>query len=98
VGISINDLRDARTGDATLRSLLGLLDTKLELCSRLPILEYEAAHEGHERCAVAFRRLAEAERRAVDELIECLREHIGEGVTARSGSTARFESQGGDAA
>jgi hypothetical protein len=78
VGTSINDLRDARPADATLQNLLGVLSAKLELCSRLPIFAYEANNEGHDRCADAFRRLAEVERRSFEELLETLHRHLDE--------------------
>jgi hypothetical protein len=78
VGISISDLRGDQPGDATLQSLLGILSAKLELCSRLPIFEYEASNAGHDRCAAAFRRLAEVERRSFRDLLETLHGHLDE--------------------
>ena len=65
----LNDLRRAQPADASLQNLLGILTAKLELCARLPIFEYEAASEGHESCATAFRELADQERRSFDELL-----------------------------
>jgi hypothetical protein len=76
VGTSISDLRGAQPADATLQNLLGVLSAKLELCSRLPIYEYEAGNEGHELPAAAFRRLAEIERQSFNELLECLHRHL----------------------
>jgi hypothetical protein len=78
VGISISDLRGAQPADATLQNLLGVLSAKLELCSRLPIFEYEAGNEGHEATAAAFRHLAEVERRSFNEMLACLRQHLEE--------------------
>jgi len=85
VGISISDLRGAQPADATLQNLLGVLSSKLELCSRLPIYEYEASNEGHEQCAAAFRALADVERRSFDELLNALRRHLDETAAAREG-------------
>jgi hypothetical protein len=82
VGISISELRGAQPADATLQNLLGVLNAKLELCSRLPIYEYEAGNEGHEECAAAFRALAEVERRSFDELLDVLRRHLDAGAKA----------------
>jgi hypothetical protein len=76
VGTSITNLRREHAGDAALQSLLGIVSAKLELCSRLPILEYEAASEGNDACAAAFRGLAEAERRSVDDLLAHLQSHL----------------------
>ena len=80
----LNELRRAQPGDPTLRNLLGVLTQKLDLCARLPVFEYEATSDGDERCALAFRRLADAERRSTSEVIECLREHLTR--TATEGS------------
>jgi hypothetical protein len=72
----LTDLRRGQPTDATLRNLLGVLSAKLELCASLPVYEWEAGSEGHERCAAAFRHLAEAERRSCDEVLEQLRMHL----------------------
>jgi hypothetical protein len=93
VGISISDLRGAQPADATLQNLLGVLSAKLELCSRLPIFEYEAGNEGHEAAAAAFRQLAEVERRSFDELLACLRRHLEE-LSATSDPPARPKKPG----
>ena len=84
--ISITDLRGAQPADATLQNLLSVLKSKLELCSRLPIFEYEAQNEGHAASAAAFHALAEVERRSFDELLECLRKHLDERAQAEPGA------------
>jgi hypothetical protein len=78
----LNELRRAQPGDPTLQNLLGILSTKLELCSRLPVFEYEAASQGHDQCVRAFRRLAEVERQSFNEVLACLRRHIDESPAA----------------
>jgi hypothetical protein len=80
----ISDLRREQPGDPTLQNLLALLSAKLELCARLPILEYEAKSQGHETCVRAFRRLAEVERESFNEMLVCLRRHIDETSSAAS--------------
>jgi hypothetical protein len=92
VGISISDLRGAQPADATLQNLLTVLSAKLELCSRLPIFEYEAGNEGHETSAAAFRALADVERKSFNDLLDCLRAHLDE--TAQTTPPARAP-QGG---
>jgi len=72
----LSDLRRAQPADATLKNLLGVLSAKLELCASLPVFEWEAGSEGYEDCAIAFRSLAEAERRSCTDVIERLREHL----------------------
>jgi hypothetical protein len=83
----ISDLRREQPGDPTLQNLLALLSQKLELCARLPILEYEAKSQGHETCVRAFRRLAEVERESFNEMLVCLRRHLDE-TSATSTSVA----------
>lgn len=80
----LGNLRRGRPTDATLENLLSLLSTKLELCARLPVCEWEASDEGHERCATAFRDFAEAERRSCGEVLLCLRAHLEDGASRMS--------------
>ena len=75
MGVSIKELR-GDPGDATLQNLLGVLSAKLDLCARLPVFAFEAGNAGHESCALAFRRLADSERRSFDELLACLKTHL----------------------
>ena len=75
MGVSINELR-GDPGDATLQNLLGVLSAKLDLCARLPVFAFEAGNAGNESCALAFRRLADTERRSFDELLACLKTHL----------------------
>jgi hypothetical protein len=70
------DLREAQPADASLRNLLGVLTAKLDLCSRLPVFEWEATSAGDAQCASAFRRLAESERRSCAEVLDCLQDHL----------------------
>jgi hypothetical protein len=72
----LTELRATMPADHTLQNLLGLLNAKLELCSKLPIYEYEAASQGHVHCVVAFQRLAEQERTTFDEILATLRVHL----------------------
>jgi hypothetical protein len=85
---SLADLRRAQPADGALRNLLGILTAKLELFASLPVFEYEAATEGNDAFAAAFRRLAEQERRSFDELIACLRTHLNETAPAADGDAA----------
>lgn len=83
----LSELRKAQPGDPTLQNLLGVLSAKLELCSRLPIYEYEAGTQGHQRAVVAFRHLAAVERESFDEILGTLRHHLDETAAGRSGSS-----------
>ena len=77
----LSELRRASAADATLQNLLTALGTKLDLCSRLPIFEYEAASEGHDESATVFRQLAETERNSFNALAECLKRHLDDTLT-----------------
>ena len=72
----LSDLDRLQPADETLRNLLGTLNTKLELCTRLPFLAYQADREGFEQAAATFRELAVMERRSLTHLIGSLRSHL----------------------
>jgi hypothetical protein len=74
--LRLSDLRRDQPADTTLRNLLGVLSAKLELCASLPVYEWEAGSEGHASCALAFRHLAEMERRTCNDVLEQLRLHL----------------------
>jgi hypothetical protein len=72
----IGELRRMQPADATMKNLLALLTTKLELCAGLPVWEWEAGNEGHRERAAGFRALAADERRSCLDIMEWLREHL----------------------
>ena len=81
--VSVRRLTDlsSYTGiDTTLQNLLATATTKLELCGRLALLEYEAHMEKHETAAAAFRELAIAERATCKELLRHLHRYLEETV------------------
>jgi rubrerythrin len=85
----LSDLRRAQPTDETLKALLGAVSTKLELCGRLPFLAYQADQEGFQDAATAFRNLAVAERRSLEELLGSLKyhlDHTADRVTPESAS------------
>jgi hypothetical protein len=86
--VRLSNLRRAQADDPTLKNLLAILTTKLELCSRLPVLEWEAAHEGDANCAATFRRLAEEERRSCSYVVECLQQHLERRASLAGGGQA----------
>jgi hypothetical protein len=81
----LSDVSRAHPGDVTLQNLLGVLVAKLDTCRRLPIYEYEAGSEGYAVCSQAFRRLADAERESVNQLLACLQDHLVETGAERQG-------------
>jgi hypothetical protein len=72
----LSDLTRVQPTDDTLKNLLGMLTAKLELCSQLPFIAYQADREGFERVAATFRHLAVVERQSVTELLASLRSHL----------------------
>jgi hypothetical protein len=72
---SIHDLHAAGAGDTTLKNLVDVLSTLLELSARLPVLAYEAERERHQGCADLFDAIASAERSHVDLLLAAVRRH-----------------------
>lgn len=89
----LSDLTAAVPADRTLQNLLGLVGSKLDVCSRLPIFEYEAQTEGHVSCATVFHEIAEQERRSFSNLLACLRLHLDEAATREGGAAARTGTQ-----
>jgi len=82
----LSDLRRAQPTDETLKALLGTLNSKLELCGRLPFLAYQADEEGFEDVATAFRDLAVAEQRTLEDLLVNLKCHLDRTVVDRVSS------------
>jgi hypothetical protein len=72
----LSDLERLKAGSETLRALLETVNTKLDLCARLPFLAYQAEREGFEDAAATFREMALDERRSVARLLATLRSHL----------------------
>ena len=72
----LSDLQASQPTDATLRNLIGILQTKLELSARLPVLVFEAEGDGDHECARLLRSLVLSEREQIAALLEGLRTHL----------------------
>jgi hypothetical protein len=79
----LNELRAAQPADHTLQNLLEVLRAKLEICSQLPIYEYEASSAGHDACVALFQRLADVERRSFNDVLAALRQHLDKTAAGR---------------
>ena len=77
-----------KPGSETLRALLETVNTKLDLCSRLPFLAYQAEREGFRDAAATFRELAQDERRSLAGLLATLKSHLD--VTQEPASKERL--------
>jgi hypothetical protein len=72
----IGELRRAQPADSTTKNLLAVINAKLDLCAHLPVFEWEAVNEGHERSAAIFHELSETEGRSCAELLDRLQAHL----------------------
>jgi hypothetical protein len=72
----LSDLRRAQPADATLRNLIDILQAKLELSARLPVLVFEAEDDGDHAGAQLFRSLVASEKRQINTLLDGLRAHL----------------------
>jgi hypothetical protein len=72
----LSELRATQPAGATLRNLIELLQTKLELSARLPVLIFEAEGDGDLECARLFRSLVISEKQQISALLEGLRRHL----------------------
>jgi hypothetical protein len=78
----LHELRSAHACDATLQNLIAVLATRLDLCAKLAIYEYEADNEGFADSASFFSAVASAERESVRELVQSLRHHLDQSSAA----------------
>jgi rubrerythrin len=60
----------------TLHNLIQTLSVKLDSAARYGLYTEDARIDGYQDCAELFGRLTEQERRAIDDLKACLRNHI----------------------
>ena len=86
-GRRLSELARTHPADRSLQNLLSTLGAQLDMCSRLPVYEYEASSEGHEALAIAFHELAEVERRTFNNLLTCLRVHLDEAERSAAATT-----------
>jgi rubrerythrin len=62
----------------TLHNLIQTLSVKLDSAARYGLYTEDARIDGYQDCAELFGRLAEQERRAIDDLRACLRNHAAD--------------------
>jgi hypothetical protein len=72
----LSDLKASQPTDATLRNLIEVLQTKLELSARLPVLVFEAEGDGDHECTRLLKSLVISEREQIAALLEGLRSHL----------------------
>lgn len=71
-----SDIRRTAAVDLTLHNLVQVVEQKLDLAARLPVIAYQADADGHAACADLLRRMAEEEERQVLQLLGALRERL----------------------
>jgi rubrerythrin len=62
----------------TLHNLIQTLSVKLDSAARYGLYAEDARADGYDDCAELFGRLADLERRAIEDLTQCLRDHIAD--------------------
>ncbi len=62
----------------TVHNLIQTLSVKLDSASRYGLYQEDAQKDGFDDCAATFSRLAEQEQEGIEQLLTCLREHIGQ--------------------
>lgn len=72
----LTELKAAQPADATLRNLVDVLQAKLQLSARLPLLVLEAEQDGDDAGARVFRSLVTQERNQITALLDGLRLHL----------------------
>jgi hypothetical protein len=74
--MSIDQIREAQPVQNSIHDLVQTLSVKLDSAARYGLYQEDAREDGFDDCAALFGRLAEQERRAIDELMGCLRDHL----------------------
>ncbi len=72
----LSELKAAQPADATLRNLIEVLQMKLELSARLPLLVLEAEQDGDDAGAQVFQTLVTQETGQIAALLDGLRAHL----------------------
>ena len=60
----------------TFHNLIQTLSVKLDSAARYGLYEEDARADGYQDCVDLFARLAEQDKRAIDDLKSCLRDHV----------------------
>jgi hypothetical protein len=69
---SLEQIRQEHPDSETLRGLVGVLQEKLDLRSRYPMLRYEAGAEGRVECFELIRSLSALEQKQIERLAAVL--------------------------
>jgi rubrerythrin len=62
----------------TIHNLVQTLSIKLDGSARYSLYQDDARKDGFDDCADAFGAIAERDRQSIDQLLTCLRKHLGE--------------------
>lgn len=72
----MEQIRTAQPVTNTVHNLIQTLSVKLDSAARYGLYQEDAVKDGCEDCVEAFRKLADLELQAIDELIAHLRIHL----------------------
>jgi rubrerythrin len=62
----------------TIHNLVQTLSVKLDSAARYGLYHDDAHKDGFDDCADAFEAMAERDRESIEQLVTCLRKHLGE--------------------
>jgi hypothetical protein len=76
MAMGIEQIRTERPVKNTVHNLVQTLSVKLDSAARYHLYEEDAKEEGLEDCVDVFARLADRDRESIDDLLQCLKDHI----------------------
>src|SRR5687767_6998525 len=74
----LEKIRSERPVKNTVHNLIQTLSVKTSSAARYGLYQDDAREDGMEDCAELFARLGQQEEEMIAELLNCLREHVGE--------------------
>ena len=74
----LEQIRTEQPVGNTLHNLVQTLSVKLDSAARYGLYREDARADAMDDCVDLFERLARQEEQAIDELIRCLRKHLGD--------------------
>ena len=74
----MEQIRTEQPVQNTIHNLVQTLSIKLDSAARYGLYQEDARHDGYDDCADMFQRLAESEQKSIQDLMRCMRKHVGE--------------------
>jgi rubrerythrin len=74
----LEQIRTEQPVKNTVHNLVQTLSVKLDSAARYGLYREDATKDGFHDCADVFARLSDREQESIEDLVQCLREHIDE--------------------